>query len=561
MIKSGKNLIQLMKILKPLIPHMLLTILLGTLGYLAVSAISLVGGMALIDVMGLKDYGNGKVLLTIILAAGVLRAVFRLCEQYMTHYIAFRLLAIIRSHIYTALSKLGNRQLMSFQKGELMNVITKDVEMLEVFYAHTVAPVCISVTTGIVYLMIFWSFHPFYAVAALFSYVLISCIVPKSVYQSGKEAGESYRVQFGAQSQYVLDRLKGIKELYIFGQEKQTINQIDKYSEELNDSTLLLKKHEGLLKGLTDGALYLSVFLIIGLSIYLYEIGQVDAGTGLIAVLLLFSSFGPALALSQLSASLVHTFASANRVLDIMNLSPEITEKGSRELSVIESIEYENVQFEYDQGNPLYKNVNFEWGFGEIIGIKGDNGTGKSTLISMLLRDLPVNEGTILVNGLPIQEYEPDSYRRQFGMVDAHTIVFSDTLRRNLTMYKEYDEKEILDACKKAGLYSFVKGLPKGLDTYIQEFGENLSSGQVQRIALARLFLDNSSVFILDEPTTNLDALNESAILQVIKAQAKKKLVILISHQSEVLNMADRIFEIKDGRVNEVEWQYNKKNA
>ena len=198
---------------------------------------------------------------------------------------------------------------------------------------------------------------------------------------------------------------------------------------------------------------------------------------------------------------------------------------------------------------------------GEIIGIKGDNGTGKTTIISMLLRDLPINEGTILVNGLPIQEYEPDSYRRQFGMVDAHTIVFSDTLRRNLTMYKEYDEKEILDACKKAGLYSFVKGLPKGLDTYIQEFGENLSSGQMQRIALARLFLDNSSVFILDEPTTNLDALNESAILQVIKTHAKEKLVILISHHSEVLGMADRIFEIKNGHIEEMEWHYNKNNA
>lgn len=558
MISSGKNLIQLMKILKPLIPHMMLTILLGTLGYLAVSAISLIGGMAFLDVMGLKDFGNGRLLLIMIITAGIMRAVFRLCEQYMTHYIAFRLLATIRFHIFRSLGKLGNRQLMSFQKGELMNVITKDVEMLEVFYAHTVAPVCISFITGIVYLAIFWSFHPFYAVAALFSYLLISYVVPKSVYRSGQEAGEAYRVQFGMQSQYILDRLKGLKELYIFGQEQQTINQIDEYSEELNNSTLSLKKHEGLLKALTDGALYLSVFIQIGISIYLYGIGKVDAGTGLLAMLLLYSSFGPALALSQLSSSLVHTFASAKRVLGIMNITPEVNEGGSRELVHIGNIKYKDVQFEYEKGKHLYKNVNFEWRIGEIIGIRGDNGTGKSTLISLLLRDIPVTKGTILLNGVPAEEYDADSYRNHFSMVDAHTIVFSDTLRRNLTMYKKYKDEEIWDACEKAGLYQFIKSLPEGLDTHLQEFGENLSSGQLQRLALARLFLDDASVFILDEPTTNLDALNESSILQAIKAHAGDKLVILISHHPEVLAMADRIFEVSNGQINEMECQHCK---
>lgn len=561
MIKSVKNLIQLLKVLKPLLPHMMLTILLGILGYLAVSAISLVGGMALVDAMGLKDYGDGKLLLIMIITAGALRAVFRLCEQYMTHYIAFRLLATIRSHIFTALGKLGNRQLMGFQKGELMNVITKDVELLEVFYAHTVAPVCISLTTGIVYLVIFWALHPLYAVVALFSYVLISYIVPKSVYRSGRDAGESYRIQFGIQSQYILDRLKGLKELHIFGQEKQTINQIDKYSEDLNDSTFSLKKHEGLLKALTDGALYFSVFLQIGMTIYLYGQSKVDADKGLLAMLLLFSSYGPALALSQLSASLVHTFASAKRVLGIINLTPEVIEEGNKELTIIHDIKYDHVQFEYEKNNPLYKNVNLEWRLGEIIGIKGDNGTGKSTLISLLLRDIPVTHGAILVNGIPIQKYSAESYRKQFSMVDAHTVVFSDTLRRNLTVYKEYTDEEIWDACKKAGLDQFVQNLPDGLDTHLQEFGENLSSGQQQRLALARLFLDDAPVFILDEPTTNLDALNESSILQTIKAHAGGKLVILISHHAEVLAMANRIFEVRDGQINEMEYQFYKKDA
>ena len=561
MISSGKNLVQLLKILKPLIPHMVLTALLGTLGYLAVSTISLVGGMALVDVMGFKDYGNAKVLLIVILLAGVLRAVFRLSEQYMTHYIAFRLLAIIRSHIFTALKKLGNSQLLKFQKGELMNVITKDVEMLEVFYAHTVAPVCISFTTGFVYLLVFWSFHPSYALVALLSYVSIAYIVPKSVYRSGSEAGESYRAQFGAQSQFILDRLKGLKELYIFGQEKETLKQIDQYSENLNDSTLHLKKHEGLLKALTDAVLYLSVFLMIGISMYLYHLGIIDASAGLLSVLLLFSSFGPALALSQLSASLVHTFASAKRVLGIMNLEPEVMEEGNQELTCIRTIKYNNVQFEYETGKPLFKNVNMNWQMGEIIGIKGDNGAGKSTLISLLLRDLPVTSGAILINGVSVKEYNADSYRKQFGMVDAHTVVFSDTLRRNLTMYKNYDDEKVWEACKKAGLYQFVKSLPQGLDTYLQEFGENLSSGQLQRLGLARLFLNDASVFILDEPTTNLDALNESSILQSIKANAKQKLVILISHQTEVLAMADRVYEVKDGQINEVINELAQKNA
>jgi ATP-binding cassette subfamily C protein len=390
---------------------------------------------------------------------------------------------------------------------------------------------------------------------------LISYIVPKSIYRSGRNAGESYRVQFGIQSQYILDRLKGLKELYIFGQEKQTMNQIDRYSEDLNDSTLSLKKHEGLLKALTDGALYLSVFLQIGMTVYLYGQSKVDAGTGLLAMLLLFSSFGPALALSQLSASLVHTFASAKRVLGIINLTPEVMEEGNKELTVIHDIKYEHVQFGYEKNHPLYKNVNLEWRLGEIIGIKGDNGAGKSTLISLLLRDIPVTHGAILVNGISIQKYSAESYRKQFSMVDAHTIVFSDTLRKNLAVYKEYTDEEIWDACKKAGLDQFVKDLPDGLDTHLQEFGENLSSGQQQRLALARLFLDDAPVFILDEPTTNLDALNESYILQTIKAHAGGKLVILISHHAEVLAMADRIFEVSDGQITEMEYQSYKKDA
>ncbi len=546
-----KTLQQLLKILKPLIPHMILTISLGTMGYLAISAITLAGGMAVLELMGFPMDAALPVLLGIVLAAGVLRAIFRLSEQYMTHYIAFRLLAVIRDHIFTALRRLGHRQLKGMQKGELMNVITKDVELLEVFYAHTVAPVCIGVVTTAVYFLVFWSFHPLYAGLALLAYIVIGVLVPRSVYRIGQEAGEDYRSDFGRLSQFLMDRLRGLKELYIFGQEKKTLEEIDAFSEKLNDSTLSLKKHEGLLKALTDAALYASIFLQITLSVYLAGEGHVNAGTALLAILLLFSSFGPALALSQLSASLVHTFASAKRVLGILHMDCEAQNNGELHLANIDQISYHDVGFGYGE-DILYEHVNMEWNKGEIIGIKGDNGVGKSTLISLLLGEMPVSEGTILVNGIPLWEYDQRSFRDHFSMVDANTVVFSDTLRRNLTVYQEdYEDDEILSACEKAGLLKLIETLPEGLDTHIQEFGDNLSSGQLQRLSLARLFLKDASVFILDEPTTNLDAWNESSILQAVKRHAKDKFVLLISHNDSVLAMADRVFEVKAGTITE----------
>ena len=547
---NAKDIKQLILLLKPLIPHMILTIILGSLGYLAISAITLFGGMTILQWSGLAEYGPFSLLIGLVIAGGVLRAVFRLSEQYCTHYIAFRLLAIVRDCIYSTLRKLSNHQIQAFQKGDLMNIVTKDVELLEVFYAHTIAPIFIGIVTSVVYVSILSSFHPLYGVAAIVTYILISFVIPKAVYYCGEQAGIEYRNNFGQLSNFLMDSLKGIKELLIFGGQKRTIDQIDTYSEQLNETTLTLKKHEGLLKALTDVGLYITVFTQIMLTIYLYNHEMVTAAEGLLALLLLFSSFGPSLALSHLSASLVHTFASAKSVLRVLNIQPDIPTDGTGHVQDIESITFSNIAFGYNTKSLLYDHVNMRWTKGTIIGIKGKNGVGKSTLISLLLQDLSPLQGDILINHQNIKGLSKEKLLEKFCIVDAQTTVFSDTLRHNITLYNDsYTDNEILDACKKAGLNEFISSLPSGLNTYLQEYAANMSSGQLQRLALARLFLKNAPVYILDEPTSNLDVLNEKHILQSIKANASDKLVILISHSDTVLALADQVYSIEDGLI------------
>lgn len=320
---------QLMQLLKPLIPHMLLTIMLGTLGYLAISAITVFGGMTIIQWSGLAHFGPVSFLIGMVIAGGVLRALFRASEQYFTHYIAFRLLAIVRDRMYSVLRKLSNRQIQAFHKGDLMNIVTKDVELLEVFYAHTIAPVFIGIVTTVIYVSILTYFHPLYGVAGLLTYVLISVVIPKGVYHFGEQAGSAYRNDFGRLSNFLMDSLKGMKELLVFGAQQRTLEHIDTYSEQLNNTTLQLKKHEGLLKAVTDAGLYIMVFVQILLTIYLYTHEMVTASEGLLALLLLFSSFGPSLALATLSASLVHTFASAKSVLRVLNIQPDSPIEGN----------------------------------------------------------------------------------------------------------------------------------------------------------------------------------------------------------------------------------------
>lgn len=545
-----QNVKQLLALLRPLIPHMVLTITLGVLGYLSITAITVLGGMAILQWSGFGQFTSMSFLIGGVLAAGVLRSIFRLSEQYCTHYIAFRILAIIRDRIYATLRKLSNQQIQSIQKGDLMNVVTKDVELLEVFYAHTIAPVCIGVITSLIYIGVLSSLHPLYGVAALITYVMISYVIPRAVYSFGERAGTAYRQQFGDLSNFLMDSLKGMKEILVFGVQRKTLQTIDSYSNQLNDTTLELKKHEGILKAVTDAGLYCMVFVQIILSIYLYNQQLVTAQAALLSLLILFASFGPSLALSQLSASLVHTFASVNSVLRLLNLKPHGQVNGIEAAEEIHQITFKDVAFSYDGKEPLYEQVNMKWTKGKIIGIKGENGVGKSTLMSLLFQDISPTTGKILLNDQNIHQFSKESLLEQFSVVDAHTVVFSDTLRHNITLFQDrYNDEEIMLACQKAGLDEFVQSLPDGLDTYMQEYAGNVSSGQVQRLALARLFLKNSSVYILDEPTSNLDVLNEKHILKSLKLHAKDKLIVLISHSDSVLALADEVYTINNGHI------------
>lgn len=545
-----KEMKQVLSLVSPLLPQIILTILLGVCGYLSITLISVLGGASVLHLSGVVTYGSLKLLLVSVLLAGILRAVFRLAEQYCTHYIAFRLLAVIRSNLFKKFRSFSAFQLKKIQKGEVMSIVTKDVELLEVFYAHTIAPVCIGIITTILYVLALGYFHPLYALLGFTSYVTIAIIVPVALYHKGNKVAADYRQTFGEMSSYLIDRLKGLKELLIFQREDDTIQHIHQKGKVLNNEMERLKIHEGHIKGWTDFALYGSLFSQVLMSIYLYNLEVVTIEQVLLALLLLISSFGPALALSYLSASLVQTFASMKRVVSLFQLESTSIDTGIHIVNEIEEIQFKNVSFGYER-NSLFSSIQMKLQKGEIVGLKGPNGAGKSTLISLLLKELQPKKGSITINGSPVTNFTNASIYEQISMMDAQTILFTDTLRNNITLYGTYSEEEIKDACKKAALTDWINELEKGLDTPLEEDGTNISSGQKQRIALARLFLKNSTVWILDEPTTNIDRSNEKVILSSIKNYGKDKIIFMISHSEELLLLADRVYEL-DKQLKEV---------
>ena len=550
-ISGLKIMLRLIKILKPLTPIMMITITFGVLGFLAATAVTTFGAVAIGNILGVEMGIGLSTTIKIIIGCAILRGGLRAIEQYSGHYIAFKILAILRDQVFKALRKLSPAKLETKEKGNLISVITSDIELLEVFYAHTIAPIAIAILTSSVTAGVLYSVNPYFGLIGIGFYLIVGLVIPVASSKYANQAGLEYRNEFGNTNSFLLDSLKGIKEVLLFGAGEERINTINENSEKLNEKLKVIKQHEGIIRAFTDITIMIAILVTLYTGVKLFEAGTVNLGQVILAVVLLASSFGPTVALSNLSNNLMHTFACAQRLFNILDEVPAVEEVPGMEDLEMNDISIENVSFKYKGRNEdLLKNINLKINKGDKVAIIGKSGCGKSTLLKLIMRFWDVESGAIEIDSKNIKNIPTKSLRKSQSLVSQETFLFNDTIENNLKIGKiDASEEEIILAAKKASIHEFITTLPNGYKTNVGEIGSNLSSGERQRLGIARAFLHNPKVLILDEPTSNLDTLNEAEILKSIKNESEDKTIIMVSHRKSSAAICDKKVYVKNNRL------------
>lgn len=550
-LSGSKIMLRLIKILKPLVPVMMITISFGVLGFLSAIAITTFGAVAMGDIIGLDMGYTFKNAAKIIIVCAVLRGILRYIEQYSGHYIAFKILAILRDKVYKALRKLAPAKLESKEKGNLISVITSDIELLEVFYAHTIAPIVIAIITSSIIALFLYNINPYFGIIGLVFYVIVGYIIPVLSSKLGSEAGLDYRNEFGQANSFLLDSLRGIKEILLFGQGDNRLNSINKNSDKLNEKMKVIKSHEGLIRALTDITIMIAILITLYVGVELFKANTINLGQLIVALVLLSSSFGPTVALSNLSNNLMHTFACAQRLFDILDEVPAVEEVSGNCNLEMNNTNINDLEFKYaDRDEVLLKDVNLNIRKGDKVAIIGESGCGKSTLLKLMMRFWDVENGSIEIDNKNIKTIPTKALRKSQSLVSQETFLFNDTIINNLKIgKKDATIEEVISACKKASVHEFIETLPNGYETNVGEIGSNLSSGEKQRLGIARAFLHNPQVLILDEPTSNLDTLNEAQILKSIKEESNDKTIIMVSHRKSSTSICDKKVYVKNNTL------------
>lgn len=530
---------QLIGLVKPLLHIMIFAIVLGTLGYLCAIFLTILAGFAI-----LKSSHVFMIMIGIAIARGILHY----AEQYCNHFIAFKLLAIIRHEVFASLRKLCPAKLEGKDKGNLISIITTDIESLEVFYAHTISPIVIAFITSFIMILFIGRYHILAGTLACVSYILVGVIIPLWNGRLGAQKGMEFREAFGELNSFVLDSLRGLDETIQYNQGKMRKNQMIERSKKLASKQEVLSKLEGRQKSITNTVILLASFSMLFMMIRLHA----NTDAILICTLALMSSFGPVVALSNLSNNLNQTFASGERVLSILEEKPQVEEV----ISSINGVNSEflgaqvkNVTFAYDD-EMILENYSLNLQPNKIIGIHGPSGCGKSTLLKLLMRFWDVQKGSVEVNGENVKTINTSHLRDMESYVTQETHLFHDSIANNISLAKkDATRDEIIKAAQKASIHDFIMGLSKGYDTEVGELGDTLSGGEKQRIGIARAFLHDSDFILLDEPTSNLDSLNEGIILKSLKESSDKKTVVLVSHRESTMNVVDVLYKMDNGRV------------
>ena len=560
----------LIGLVKPLLHIMLAAIILGTLGYLCAIFLTILAGQVIVH--GLLTGVAGmivpvekmwlvftpvKTIITVMIVIAVLRGILHYVEQYCNHFIAFKLLAIIRHKVFAALRKLCPAKLEGRDKGNLISIITTDIELLEVFYAHTISPIAIATLTSIIMVIFIGRYHWLAGLLALAAYLIVGVAIPMWNGKRGSQKGMEFRTSFGELNSFVLDSLRGLDETIQYGQGEKRKEQMSKRSKNLAEMQESLSKMEGSQRSFTNMVILLASFGMLALTIWLYVKGEMGFEGILTCTIAMMGSFGPVVALSSLSNNLNQTLASGERVLSLLEETPLVEEiPGDVETSGAESMEHgftgaeaENVTFAYGE-EVILDNYSLKLQPGKITGIHGASGSGKSTLLKLLMRFWDVQDGSVSVDGTDVRKIPTKHLRDMESYVTQETHLFHDSIANNIAIAKPgASREEIMEAAKKASIHDFIMTLPKGYDTEVGELGDTLSGGEKQRIGIARAFLHECPLILLDEPTSNLDSLNESIILRSLKKMGKDKTVILVSHRESTMAVAEKVYQMENGRI------------
>ena len=539
---------RLIALVGPLAWVIILAVIGGALGFLCAMGVMVFGALGVAKLLGeVVALSYGQIMACAILC-GVLRGVLRLWEQYSNHYIAFKLLAVIRDKIFKALRVLCPAKLESKQKGAIIAMLTADIETLEVFYAHTISPICIAVLVSLTVLLFVGFYVSWYlALAALAGSLVIGIVLPLVSSARLRPPGVAYRKEFASFNGYFLDSVKGVKDIVLNNAGPARAAEVDRRSEKLQEQTAIARRATALASGVTE--LCVSLFILIALlaGVGLHLSGGLSLGKMIVGVVAIFGSFGPVIAISALPGNLTQTFASGDRVLDLLEEQPSVTPVTDGVDFDFDHLEVRNLTFSYDR-EPVLRGVFLTAPRGEIVGLVGPSGCGKSTLLKLLLRFWEKDGGEILYNGADVAAVNSKSLLDNVTMVSQSTYLFDETIEDNLRMAKpDATREELEEACRKASIHDFIRTLPDGYQTRVGALGDNLSAGERQRLGLARAFLHDSPVILLDEPTSNVDSINEGIILRAIARQKRDKCIILVSHRASTMAIADRVYAIREG--------------
>lgn len=543
--RSGfKVMTRLIGLVRPLTGYMILAILMGVIGHLCASFITIFGGYAILQILHPEWSLKLGVLFVTVSLFALLRGFLRYAEQACNHFIAFKLLALIRDKIFGALRRLCPAKLEGKDKGNLIAIITSDIELLEVFYAHTISPIFIAILFSIVMFSFIGSYHIALGLLALTAYVVVGGIIPLLTSRLSKDAGVRFRTKSGLLSGFVLDSLRGMSETIQYGQGEKRMEDINRQTDHLSEDERHMKQTAGRNAAVTN-----AIILIFDLGMLFLSAILVGFEGCLITTLALMSSFGPVVALASLGATLQNTFAAGNRVLDILDESPAVEEITGKEKIAFYEAEAKNVTFSYGE-ELILDHFSVVIPENKIIGINGRSGSGKSTLLKLFMRFWQVQDGSVEISGKNVDQINTSNLRDMESFVTQETHLFHDSIRNNLRIAKlNATDEEMVEACKKASVHEFIMSLPKGYDTEVGELGDTLSGGERQRLGLARAFLHNAPFMLLDEPTSNLDSLNEAVILKSLHEECANKSVVLVSHRKSTMGIADTVYSVEHGRM------------
>lgn len=570
---ATKIMLKLIGLVRPLLYIMLLAVILGTAGYLCAIFLTILAGQTILrglaeGVPGLTlpvkfsgtvflNFLSIKGIFILMVVLAVLRGVLHYAEQYCNHFIAFKLLAVIRHKVFAALRKLCPAKLEGRDKGNLISVITTDIELLEVFYAHTISPIAIALLTSLVMILFIGQYHPATGGFALAAYLIVGVVIPLWNGRRGGSSGMQFRTEFGELNSFVLDSLRGLDETIQYHQGEKRAAQMQTRSDDLAGMQKNLSRMEGSQRSVTNLAILAASFGMLFLTLNLYGRGSVGYDGVVTCTIAMMGSFGPVVALSSLSNNLNQTLASGERVLAILEETPQVEEVGDDGVRSgirtagweFSGADAEHVTFAYEN-EVILDDYSLDIPAGKILGIHGASGSGKSTLLKLLMRFWDADSGTLHVNGDDIRSIPTKHLRDMESYVTQETHLFHDSIANNIAIGKpDASREEIMEAAHKASIHDFIMRLPEGYDTEVGELGDTLSGGEKQRIGIARAFLHDSPFLLMDEPTSNLDSLNEGIILKSLRESADEKTVVLVSHRKSTMNVADIVFEMKEGRL------------